>query len=210
MDKVVILCSGGLDSSVLAHLYCNLKYDVHLVYVHHGNINDEAEMDKVSSLAKKLGCELTQCSVNAGWWADSITMGGKNGYYVPMRNLVFASLGLSYAEKLGANTLALGLIKVPEPYNDSCVAFLDDVRTLALDSSLIHIEAPLIHLEKEEVLDFGLKLGIKLEDTISCSTPVWGTPCGKCADCEDIKKLKEHLAEKQFQQITEEEENNND
>ena len=194
-NKVVVLSSGGLDSSVLLAHYSNLGYRVYPMYIDYGNANVSEELEKLLKVLSKIkGCmPLMETRVDL-CWAHSVinTNGGStsDGLYVNMRNLVFIANAVSYAESVGADLVAVGFINVPAPYRDASPAFLEDINLTIYNASGIRVEAPLIHLDKQGVYELGLKYGIALEDTISCNTPVDGKPCGLCDDCMDIRNLK--------------------
>lgn len=54
MKKVVVLASGGLDSSVLLALYDNLGYEVHPLYINYGNRNTTEESSKLVGIITDL------------------------------------------------------------------------------------------------------------------------------------------------------------
>ena len=191
-DKVLVLCSGGMDSSVLVGLYANLGYEVYTMYVYYGNKNVQEESVKLNQLADAFKIPVanrisTKIDIP---WSNSACIFGYEGtnLYVEMRNLVFLSLALSCAEALGIPTIAMGVIKAGE-YSDTSDEFLSNFDTLAMNSLGIHLETPLRNLDKQGVYKLGHKFGIELHHTISCNTPIDGEPCGKCQDCKDREAL---------------------
>lgn len=194
-NKVVVLSSGGLDSSVLLAHYSNLGYKIYPMYIEYGNANMLEELSKLSSIITRLkNCmPLKGVKADISWSKSVINANGESssdGLYVNMRNLVFIANAVSYAESVGADLVAVGFINVPAPYRDASPAFLEDINLTVYNASGIRVEAPLINLDKQGVYELGLKYGIALEDTISCNTPVDGKPCGLCDDCMDIRNLK--------------------
>lgn len=192
-NKVVVLASGGLDSSVLLAHYMKLGYEVYPMYIQYGNANIVEERAKLDSVISKLeiywGLEVLR--INLSWTKSEITSVGNtsDGLYVNMRNLVFIANAVSYAESIGASKVAVGFISVPCPYRDASPAFLEDINNTVNNASGITVEAPLIYLDKQRVYELGLAYGLTLDDTISCNTPVDGKPCGVCEDCADIRNL---------------------
>lgn len=192
-NKVVVLSSGGLDSSVMLAHYKHLGYDVYPMYIDYGNNNIGEEMEKLLTVLSNLKIKnrLMHTNIDLGWSSSVINKGssGSDGLYVNMRNLVFIANAVSYAESIEASKVAVGFIDVPAPYQDASPSFLDDINNTVINSCGIVVEAPLINLDKQGVYELGLKYNIALEDTISCNTPIDGKPCGICDDCKDIKGL---------------------
>ena len=191
MGKVLILASGGLDSTVVIALYKNLGYDVHLLYLPYGNINQEAEMRKLAGIREKFDIEednFHTIPVNLSH-SNSSSMKEDGGVlYVEMRNLIFISYAISLAETLDIDEIAVGFIQALEPYRDATLDFVLRINDLAVNTSGIEIKAPLINLDKTGVYLLGEKLGVRLLDTFSCGRSAT-KPCGDCYDCIDTKQL---------------------
>lgn len=191
MKKVLILASGGLDSSVLLALYSNLNYEVHLMCFDYGNKNAELEYLKLNKLRHKFNIppsRLYSIDLNINWSKSSCVNGGGN-LYVEMRNLIFLSNAISFAEAQEMDEIAIGFIDAGAEYKDTSDDFLDKMNTLSLETIGVPIVAPLKQLDKVGVYSLGKKLGVDLTDTFSCNTPVDGQPCGECVDCKCIKEL---------------------
>lgn len=193
MNKVLILASGGLDSSTIIAMQAQLKREIHLLYVDYGNVNAEMEKSKLKDLVDKYRIEhYTEVKTSMGWTQDNITKDGSStdgNPYVEMRNLIFLSYAFSYAEAKGIETILVGFIKVPEYYPDTSPDFVDDMTILGQRHIGARVEAPLHNLSKQDVYEMAHSLGLWLADTVSCNTPVNGKPCGKCGDCMDIDSL---------------------
>ena len=190
MDKVLVLASGGLDSSVLIALYNSLGYDVHVLYVDYSNKNLCMETNKLLRLLTKLGIShnnYNSTQVKLGWSNSKCIRGNTgNSNYVEMRNLVFLSLAVSCAESLGISKVGIGCIDAFE-YVDTSRDFLSNFSITSQSSAGITVEALLKNLSKQRVCNLGEMLGVELKDTYSCN--MGDEPCGECQDCSDIKQL---------------------
>ena len=187
--KVLVLFSGGLDSSVVVALYANLGYDVDILYVDYGNINAITEKAKVQALCNKFSIYPSHIHVinqNLFWSKGGCIDKDTQSTYVEMRNLIFISLATSMAESLDIDLVATGFIKAPAPYKDASEEFLFDINEVTSNSAGISITAPLMLLDKQGVYRLGKKLGINLKDTFSCNKSSNSKPCGVCPDCLDI------------------------
>ena len=110
--------------------------------------------------------------------------------YVPGRNTVFISIGLSLAEARGAERLVLGVNAVDySGYPDCRPDYLNAFQTLADLASKAGREghgaqlwAPLVHWSKVRIVEEALRLGVPINTTWSCYSG--GThPCGVCDSC---------------------------
>ena len=140
------------------------------------------------NLASWGGSALTDASISIP------TKGVKEGRipptYVPGRNTVFISIGLSLAEARGAERLVLGVNAVDySGYPDCRPDYLNAFQTLADLASKAGREghgaqlwAPLVQWSKVRIVEEALRLGVPIETTWSCYSG--GThPCGVCDSC---------------------------
>ena len=112
--------------------------------------------------------------------------------YVPARNTVFLSLGLAWAEVLGAHDLFIGVNAVDySGYPDCRIEFIQGFEKLAnlatragVEGSRFTVHAPLIELPKADIIAKGLQLGVNYGNTVSCYQPNRdGEACGRCDSC---------------------------
>jgi 7-cyano-7-deazaguanine synthase len=193
MSKIIILASGGYDSSTLIAMYSALNYEVHVICFDYGNKNNEEESAYLTSVCDKYEVpydNIHKVKISIPWsrsvCINSVPSGDQ---YVEMRNLIFVSYAISLAEALQIDLIALGLIKVPIPYSDTSEGFLNDIDTLSMRATGVKIIAPLHNMTKHEVYNLGRKFDLKFIDTFSCNTPVLGAPCGYCPDCLEILEI---------------------
>lgn len=191
-SKVLILASGGLDSSVLLALYKSLNYDIYSLYIDYGNKNHVGELEHLAKIITKFNIEESHqlYHVLKIPWSQSSCIGGSGEEYVEMRNLIFISNAISIAQAKGINKVAVGFIKMEDDgyYEDTSPRFIENLNRLALESCNIQVVAPLHNLDKLNVYRLGKKLGVSLKDTFSCNFSD-GKPCGKCEDCLAIKEI---------------------
>ena len=105
--------------------------------------------------------------------------------WVPGRNLVFTSIATSFAEANGAEIIIVGWDK-EEAVNfpDNSKEFLNSFNeTIAIGSKdNIEIKAPLIELNKKEIVELGKKLNAPMELSYSCYNS-GNIHCGICESC---------------------------
>jgi len=191
MEKVVLLLSGGIDSSVAAAYLKSAGFDVLPLFINHhqGPLKPETEASKV--IASELGLtppfeveiDLMKIKRQNKKWLEY-------GIGTPGRNMVFVSIAVVYAGVLGAENVALATV-FGSTYPDTSFSFLESIQRIGqavLDRN-IRVFSP-FKQEKwthSEVVKQGVRLGVHLEKTWSCYLPNRNVQCGICFKCKDRK-----------------------
>ena len=118
--------------------------------------------------------------------------------YVPARNTVLLSLALAYAETVGAADIFVGVNAVDySGYPDCRPEFIETFQQLANLATKAGVEgqlkfiihAPLIHMNKAQIIRRGVELGVDYSLTHSCYDPDEnGVSCGHCDACQLRRK----------------------
>ena len=112
--------------------------------------------------------------------------------YVPARNTVFLAIALGWAEVLEAQDIFIGVNAVDySGYPDCRPAFVSAFEAMAnlatkagSRGSKINIHAPLMDMEKGEIIRAGQALGVDYSLTVSCyQVTDDGLACGRCDSC---------------------------
>ena len=199
----IALLSGGLDSATAAALAIESGDRVIGLSFDYGQ-RHRRELKAAEQVAQSLGlAEHHRISVNLAAWGGSAltddqvripTDGVKNdgipATYVPGRNTVFISIGLSLAEARAAQRLVLGVNAVDySGYPDCRPDYLEAFQSLADLASKSGREghgtklwAPLVTWSKTKIVREALRLGIPIADTWSCYSG-GDHPCGVCDSC---------------------------
>jgi len=198
MKKLVLTLSGGMDSSVLLYMAQDRGYDhIHTLTFDYGQRHKkelECVNKQLSNFNEKysgwFNLKITNKVLDVKYIKDiaptsSLTnkdidnpdiseMAGdaQPVSYVPFRNLMFLSICASYAEGVDADTVWYGAAEVDSlaGYWDGSKEFVDTVnRVTDLNrEKRIAIEAPLLNMSKAEIIEEGLRLGVKYGDTWTC------------------------------------------
>lgn len=201
--KAVVLLSGGLDSSTTAAI-AKLEdgFDVTALSFRYGQ-RHTIELEQAQKIAQHFGLKHFVVDVNIAQWGGSAltdesidvpTHGTEDGTipptYVPGRNTVFISIGLSLAEAIEAERVYLGINAVDySGYPDCRPEYLSAFQTLAdlatkagLEGKGAKLHAPLVLMTKLDIVKKALELGVPIDQTWSCYQG-GSEPCGVCDSC---------------------------
>ncbi|HAF96424.1 MAG: 7-cyano-7-deazaguanine synthase QueC [Elusimicrobia bacterium GWC2_51_8] len=205
--KAVVLFSGGLDSTTALCWAIKRGYDCRAVSFNYGQ-RHRRENKSARKIARLLKVPLYEINLSFPWLKASSLVDvrqklpdirpskiGRRGKipstYVPGRNLVFASIGVSLADSIGASSVVLGPNIVDySGYPDCRPEFYRALEKAAnagtrsgVAGGKIKFITPLINLGKSEIVKFALKLGVPLGLTWSCYSG-GRKPCGHCDSCK--------------------------
>lgn len=201
-EKVVLILSGGLDSTTLLYALQNQGKDIYPITFLYGqrhkkevdmalqtciktNVRQNWIAYPVTALSKMGGSSLTdpRIEVPEGHYAEE-TM---KSTVVPNRNMVFLSLAISHAIAIGADKVYYGAHTGDHTiYPDCRPEFLEALNKAA---ALCHyhpikIEAPFMGMSKIDIVRHGLELGVDYSLTWTCYKGGI-LACGKCGSCTE-------------------------
>lgn len=210
MKNAIILCSGGLDSVVAAYFVKDKYKKLKFLFFDYGQRALREEEKFVKEIAKKLNADFEK--VELPWLGKiSTAMLNKPGkiketserdletnrrienWYVPCRNTIFLSNALAFAESEFLKNkenwdIIVGFENEGEGhFKDTTEDFVKKFNELSKEATEgFEIIAPLIKLDKPEVIKIGNKLKVPFELTYSCY--IENGHCGKCLNCMLRKK----------------------
>ena len=189
-NKIVIPISGGMDSTVLLYKACEEvgPGNVFALAFNYGQRHlRELELAAYHANEKKCGAfktidvrfirdiaptsSLTNNDIDT---PDIREVAGEAQpkSYVPNRNMMFLSVAAAYAEAVGAVKVYHGATGVDSlaGYWDASPEFLPTINdVLALNREVqIKIEAPLIKMDKADIIKEGVRLKVKFSKTYTC------------------------------------------
>jgi len=198
-QKALVICSGGLDSTVAASWAKAEGYQVELLHFRYGSRAEGPEVKAVHDIAEAFDVPLHMMPLpiykpedSPLLRADSAIAGGEQGAefayeWVPARNLVMLSIATALAEAGGFETLVLGNnLEEAGAYPDNepeFIARFNDVLPFAVaDGKRVRVVMPVGNLMKHEIVALGHKLGAPLDKTWSCYR-AGEQHCGTCGPC---------------------------
>lgn len=197
--KALIVCSGGLDSTVAATHASTVYSEIELLHFCYGSRAEGPEVKAVQAIGEALGCKTTLFPLNIYspedsplLRSDSSIAGGEEGAefaheWVPARNLVMLSVATSYAEAKGFDTIILGNnLEEAGAYPDNEPEFIrrfNDLLPFAVaDGKRVQVEMPVGDLMKHEIVALGHDLGAPMDKCWSCYR-AGNLHCGTCGPC---------------------------
>lgn len=202
-NNAVVLVSGGLDSATVLAMAVERGFCCYTLSFDYGQ-RHRAELRAAEKLSMQFGAvehkiiafdmgeiggsALTDLSIDV----PVAPTEGIPVTYVPARNTIFLSFALGYAEVLDASAIFVGVNAVDySGYPDCRQEYLEAFQSMAdratragVEQHGPKIEAPLLHLNKSEIIRAGIVLGVDYGATVSCyQADPQGRACSKCDSC---------------------------
>ncbi len=208
--KAISVLSGGLDSTVATSVYAK-DYNIHAITFDYGQRSIEREIKSSQEICEKMGFEHT--IIDLKWLGEisnsSLTSDEEvpevlenqlddlevcndtaSSVWVPARNTVFTAIATSFAESIGAEIIIVGWDKEEAAtFPDNSKEFLENFNRLIEVGSPnnIEIKAPAIDLDKNEIVELGVKVDAPMDLSYSCYLG-GENHCGVCESCMRRKR----------------------
>lgn len=184
MDKelcsVLILLSGGIDSSALVQYHISQGEKVEAVFFDYGQKSCEQEYISAKKISEHYNVRLHYKKLG-------FKLSDYNGEYY-CRNALFILAACGFLEK-PTSLISIG-IHSGTSYYDSSQNFIKDTQTI-LDGyfgGITRVLAPFINYSKSQVYEYAIHHKVPIQLTYSCE--VGGIkPCGHCLSCIDRRLL---------------------
>ena len=209
MKKAIVLLSGGLDSTTVLAIALKKGFDIIGLSFNYGqrhNYEIECAKEIASSydVIKHQIANIDLGAIGGSALTDDIDV-PKNAEigkeipitYVPVRNTIFLSYALAYAEVSKIYDIFIGVNALDySGYPDCRPEYIESFEKMAnlatkftQEHKKIKIHTPLIDLTKSDIIIKGTELGVDYSITHSCYDPsVDGLACGECDACILRKK----------------------
>jgi 7-cyano-7-deazaguanine synthase len=207
MKRAVVLLSGGLDSATTLAIAKHEGYEIFALSFEYGQ-RHRIEIDSARQIAQSLGVRehriakidlrvfggsaLTDTIDVPKYRSDAEIASHIPVTYVPARNTIFLSYALAWAETIEARDIFIGVnARDYSGYPDCRPEFIEQFERLAnlgtragILGERFCIHAPLIAMNKPQIIRKGEDLGVDFSITHSCYDPEPdGTACGECDSC---------------------------
>ena len=203
MSKAIVLLSGGMDSSTALSIAIKEGFKCYALTLDYGQ-RHQNEINSAKNIVKDFEIiEHKLLSIDLTVFGGSALTDGNlkvpekesTGIpitYVPARNTIFFSLALAWAEVVQADAIFSGVNAVDYSGYPDCrpeyIAAVQDLFNLATkitsEGKNIEVRAPLINMDKKEIIKIGIENGIDFSKTVSCyQLDHNGKSCGLCDSC---------------------------
>ena len=201
----ITVLSGGLDSTVATATFKD-DYKIHALTFDYGQRSAEMEIKSAHAVCEELGAEHTV--IKLPWLSElgrsaltsnndvpepgikeldnmgsSIETALK--VWVPGRNIVFTAIANSFCESMGAEIIIVGWdLEEAATFPDNSKEFLKAFNNVLEVGSFdkIKIEAPLIDMNKIDIVKLGNDIGAPMNLSYSCYKG-FEDHCGVCESC---------------------------
>ena len=201
--RVLVIASGGLDSTVAATYLLKQGYDVTLLHFNYHHKAEEKEREAVKKISEYLQVPLVEINTDLFRIIGHTTLlkgggeivkerQGEEGAefaheWVPARNLIFFSVALAIAEAYGYEAIASGInLEEAGAYPDNEMEFVRLFQKLSPyatgPNKKVDVLMPVGNLVKHEIVKLGVEIGAPLHLTWSCYEG-GEKHCGKCGPC---------------------------
>jgi 7-cyano-7-deazaguanine synthase len=207
--KAVVLLSGGMDSCVCTAI-AREQYgadNLALLHASYGQRTEKRERQAFEEIAHYFGMQhrmvvkldyfrviggsaLTDKQIKVP--ENQLEAAGSDVRaipvtYVPFRNAHFLSVGVSWAEAIGARAIYIGAVAddssgYPDCRPEYYRVYQELIRVGTRPETEIAMVTPVIHMKKTEIVRRGRELGAPLHLTWSCYQGE-DVACGQCDSC---------------------------
>lgn len=202
--KVVVLCSGGMDSVTALHAAAREHEVVAAISFDYGAKHSARELPMAAEQAALLGVrhEVANLGFANRLFASSLLQSGgeiPEGHYaaenmkqtvVPFRNAVFLSIACGFAESCGAEGLVIAAHGGDHAIYPDCreefMAAMGDAMRLGTYAE-VKLLRPFIAMTKGRIAAEGARLGVDFSRTWSCYKG-GARHCGRCGTCVERRE----------------------
>jgi len=204
MTSALVLCSGGVDSTTLAHL-CKKRrhFEVQLLAINYGQRHSK-ELSFAENIAYILGTSYSELDLSDLGWrlSSSLTDDSADipdGHYadkvmtltvVPNRNAIFINVAAAIAVSRGLDIVATAVHAGDHPIYKDCRPKFVHTMQRALNESLdnpVLLLTPFLSFTKADIVELGAQLGVPYEQTWSCYKGQ-DYHCGVCGTCVERRE----------------------
>lgn len=202
--KVVVLCSGGMDSVTALYWARREHAVVAVASFDYGAKHNHRELPLAAEHAAKLGVRhevIALDFVNRLFASDLLKSGGDipEGHYeaanmkqtvVPFRNAIMLAITCGFAESVGAEGLVIAAHGGDHAIYPDCredfMRAMGDAMRLGTYAG-VQLLRPFIAMKKEDIAAAGARLGVDFARTWSCYKG-GAVHCGKCGTCVERRE----------------------
>ena len=176
---VLLLASGGIDSTALMDFYLRRQVNLKCIHFQYGQSNAQSEAEAIEKVSEYYHIQKRVIRLDFPLMRRKDELVGRNAIFV------LAASGLEAPPV----RIALG-IHSGSQYYDCSKLFMDDCQRI-LDGYFggsMRLEAPFLSFRKLDIMRYCKANNVPTHLTYSCQKQNY-PPCGKCASCLDREEL---------------------
>ncbi len=203
LKRVVVVLSGGMDSSLTAYKMRELGYELITLHFSYGQRTESRELQSFHNISDEVGVInryhiplpfFKDIGVGTTSLIDTDMKLNESGVdhskipnsYVPFRNGIMLSIATAIAEKERASGVAIGVVEEDSSGYPDCrdefISSFEKSINLGTEKGGFQIFRPLVSLKKSQIVSEALKLNVPLHLTWSCYQRS-DKACGVCDSC---------------------------
>ncbi|HBB6758418.1 TPA: 7-cyano-7-deazaguanine synthase [Citrobacter amalonaticus] len=202
MKKVLLLASGGLDSTTVAYQLAAEGIEVVPIFFNYGQHCVEIEWNRVNEVLPSEMQRPERFDISdifrgsqsrlireADLWTEDIK---DDDLYIPYRTMLFFAAAAARAQIVGILNVYTGFINSNHAKEIDCTAaFMNNLDELTSTIGPVRFHSPFRYSSKADVARVAAELGVPIGRTYSCQASAQ-FPCGACPNCvERLSALKE-------------------
>ena len=190
---VLLLCSGGLDSTTLAHRLSERKIEYQPLFFDYGQHCVETEWATLKRVLPVAANDAKRIDISAVFegstsrliaeadpWVEQVV---DKDLYLPYRTLFFFSTAAAFAQTHGMTEVFSAFINSNHAKELDCSAeFFNNLDALAENVGPVRFKMPFRTWTKSQVVAEAVRLGVDIGRTYSCQL-YSDLPCGACPNC---------------------------
>ncbi|MEJ2612938.1 MAG: 7-cyano-7-deazaguanine synthase [Candidatus Thiodiazotropha sp.] len=202
MKTVILLASGGLDSTTVAYLLAAENFKIQPIFFDYGQHCVEMEWSRLNEVLPSNTLTPERIDISsifsgsnsrliseANLWQDQVK---DDDLYVPYRTMLFFAIAAARAQTIGIFDVYTGFINSNHAKEIDCTSdFMNHLDGLVEDIGPVRFYSPFRYCSKFEVTQKAVTLGVPIGRTYSCQASSQ-FPCGACPNCvERLNALSE-------------------
>lgn len=203
MKPVLLMASGGLDSTTVAYQLVERGVAVRPIFFDYGQHCVQTEWERALEvlpsvlpsperivLADLFAGSKSRLISEANLWEDDVK---DDDLYVPYRTLLFFAAAAARAQTLELSEVYTGFINSNHAKEIDCTAdFMNKLDGLTEAIGPVRFNSPFRFASKADVVSEAVRLGVPIGRTFSCQAAS-KFPCGACPNCvERLRALREN------------------
>lgn len=174
--NVLVLLSGGIDSTACVSYYTNLGYSVKGIFIDYGQAAAVKEFESAAKVSGHYSIELDRHSCSLGHDFSVGEIPGRNAFLVLCAIMAYPGF---------KGILSMG-IHSGVPYYDCTEAFVADMNKILVGyrAGQVVLDTPFLKWSKGMIFTYCTENKVPISLTYSCEEG-FEKPCGKCRSCLD-------------------------